>query len=121
MKTFQQTVGGYPQNPDATSNCEYCSIGDTNVFLAGVHAEYSKVWRNFGILWAYVLFNIAGALFFYWLARVPKKAKKEKEELSPEQAAAEERAMERVRTHRSEAAAAEHAEQEKSGTTVAAA
>lgn len=117
MKDFQATVGGYPQNPDATSDCAYCSIGDTNVFLAGVHAEYDKVWRNFGILWAYVVFNVAGALFFYWLARVPKKAKKEKEELSPEQVQAEERAMERVRTHRSEAAAAA-AEQEKGPTTV---
>ncbi|OAG12301.1 putative multidrug resistance ABC transporter [Paraphaeosphaeria sporulosa] len=112
MSTYQQVFGGYAQDPNATSGCQYCSVGDTNVFLASVHAEYSKVWRNFGILWAYVLFNIAGALFFYWLARVPKKAKKEKEELSPQQAEAEERALERVRTNRTARTTEEAEEQQ---------
>lgn len=32
-------------------------------------------WRNFGIMWAFIIFNIFGALFLYWLTRVPKKAK----------------------------------------------
>lgn len=79
VASYRAAFGGYPLNPDATSDCSYCSMGDTNVFLAAVHANYSDAWRNFGILWAYVIFNIAGALFFYWLARVPK-VKKEKEE-----------------------------------------
>jgi ATP-binding cassette subfamily G (WHITE) protein 2 (PDR) len=100
MEPYKALFGGYAQDPNATSGCEYCSMGDTNVFLATVHAEYSKVWRNFGILWAFVLFNIAGALFFYWLARVPKKAKKEEADLNPGQVEAEERALERVRTNR---------------------
>ena len=29
-------------------------------------------------MWAFIIFNIFGALFFYWLIRVPKGAKKEK-------------------------------------------
>lgn len=107
MEAYREASGGYALDPSATTDCQYCAMDDTNVFLAGVHAEYSKVWRNFGILWAYVIFNIAAALFFYWLARVPKKVKKEKEDLSPEQVQAEERALERVRTNRSEAAAAQ--------------
>ncbi|KAF1977467.1 ABC drug exporter AbcA [Bimuria novae-zelandiae CBS 107.79] len=108
MSPYQQAVGGYSANPDATTDCQFCVIGDTNVFLAGVHADYKDAWRNFGLLWVYVGFNIAGALFFYWLARVPKKSRKadkEKVELSPQQEEAEERALERVRTTRSERAA----------------
>jgi ABC-type multidrug transport system permease subunit len=35
-------------------------------------------WRNFGLLFVYVAFNVFGALFLYWLTRVPKKAKKVK-------------------------------------------
>jgi ATP-binding cassette, subfamily G (WHITE), member 2, PDR len=44
-------------------------------------------WRNFGILWVYIIFNICGALFLYWLTRVPKDNKKEKAPAKSEQAA----------------------------------
>ena len=27
-------------------------------------------WRNYGIMWAYVIFNIFAAFGLYWLARV---------------------------------------------------
>ena len=39
---------------------------------------HSNMWRNFGILWAYIIFNIFAALGVYWLARVPKGKKVEK-------------------------------------------
>jgi ABC-type multidrug transport system permease subunit len=78
MSSYQKTYGGYPLDPNSTTDCRYCSIEDTNVFLSSVHANYGDVWRNFGILWVYVIFNIAGALFFYWLARVPKVKKADK-------------------------------------------
>ena len=41
-------------------------------------ARYSVAdrWRNFGIMFAYIIFNVFGALFLYWLTRVPKKSKK---------------------------------------------
>jgi flagellar biosynthesis/type III secretory pathway M-ring protein FliF/YscJ len=39
-------------------------------------------WRNFGLLWVYVVFNIFAAVFFYWLARVPKNKGKEQAEES---------------------------------------
>ncbi|TKA48982.1 hypothetical protein B0A54_01058 [Friedmanniomyces endolithicus] len=53
---------------------------DTNIFLRAVSASYAHVWRDYGILWVYIIVNACGALFFYWLARVPKKAKKAKKE-----------------------------------------
>lgn len=40
--------------------------------------SYSNRWRDFGILFAYIIFNIFMAVFLYWLVRVPKH-KKEKE------------------------------------------
>ncbi|KAE8144241.1 ABC-2 type transporter-domain-containing protein [Aspergillus avenaceus] len=69
-------------NPDATSDCQVCTLSQTDQFLAGVNIKFSQRWRNFGILWVYVVFNIVAAVFLYWLVRVPKKRnlKKEKEE-----------------------------------------
>jgi hypothetical protein len=75
MDNFVKMAGGYVANPNATTDCAFCTISDTNVFLNAVSAKYEDRWRNFGILWVYVIFNIAAALFFYWLGRVPRKSK----------------------------------------------
>ncbi|KAF2130310.1 hypothetical protein P153DRAFT_337953 [Dothidotthia symphoricarpi CBS 119687] len=79
IDAYRNLAGGYMSNPDAMTGCEFCAIGDTNVFLAQLSANYADVWRNFGILWAFVIFNICAALAFYWLVRMPKP-KKEKED-----------------------------------------
>lgn len=71
-------IGGYVQNPDARSMCEYCQLNDTNVFLASVSSKYDERWRNFGIMFVFIAFNIGMALLVYWLARVPKKSLKKK-------------------------------------------
>jgi ABC-type multidrug transport system permease subunit len=68
-------AGGYLQDPDATGNCSYCSLDSTNQFLSAIDASYSQRWRNFGILWVYIVFNAAMAVLLYWLVRVPKKSK----------------------------------------------
>jgi ATP-binding cassette subfamily G (WHITE) protein 2 (PDR) len=73
MKNYMAIAGGYLQNPEAAENCGFCSIADTNAFLAGVGAKYEDRWRNFGIMWAFIIFNIFAALGLYWLVRVPKK------------------------------------------------
>jgi len=77
MEVYKSTMGGYVENELATSNCSFCPISDTNVFLGAVSANYSDVWRNFGIMWVYIVFNIFAACALYWWVRVPK-AKKEK-------------------------------------------
>jgi hypothetical protein len=33
-------------------------------------SDYAQRWRNFGIGWAYIGFNIAGAAFLYYVFRV---------------------------------------------------
>ncbi|KAF2675522.1 hypothetical protein BT63DRAFT_450509 [Microthyrium microscopicum] len=88
MKAWISSAGGYLQNPAATDTCAFCSISDSNTFLAQVNSRYEDRWRNFGIMWAFVIFNIVGALFLYWLARVPKKSARTVEEAAPAKGAA---------------------------------
>jgi len=78
LEPYIATAGGYLTNATkgATSNCQFCTVSDTNIFLASLNSYYSHRWRNFGFMWVYIGFNIAGAVFLYWLVRVPKKAKK---------------------------------------------
>ena len=85
-------AGGYLRDENAESRCEFCPLDNTNQFLAGVNADYGDAWRNFGLLWVYIFFNIAAALVVYWLARMPKKGglfgKKDKD-AKPKKAAPE--------------------------------
>lgn len=73
MESYMANYGGYLTNEDATTDCNYCPVADTNVFLAGVRSNYDDRWRNFGLLWIYVFFNMVAALALYWLVRMPKK------------------------------------------------
>lgn len=75
MDNYIQSSGGYLVYPNAIQDCQFCSANDTNVVLKTLNASYSHRWRNFGIMWAYIIFNVAAALGLYWLARVPKKQK----------------------------------------------
>lgn len=75
MADYISRAGGYLLDPKATSDCSYCKIKDTNIFLSGISSEYNSRWRNFGIMWAFILFNIVAALALYWLVRMPKGKK----------------------------------------------
>ncbi|KAF2178290.1 putative multidrug resistance ABC transporter [Zopfia rhizophila CBS 207.26] len=81
LKPYISVFGGYVQNPSATENCSFCPMGDTNIFLRGVSSNYENAWRNFGLMWVYILFNIFGALVLYWLIRVPKVKKEKADEV----------------------------------------
>ncbi|CCF43689.1 ABC transporter, partial [Colletotrichum higginsianum] len=74
---FAEAAGGRVLNPAAAGDgagsvCEYCPLGTTGDFLARFDIAYGTRWRDLGIVWAYVLFNIAAAMALYWLFRVPK-------------------------------------------------
>lgn len=79
MSTYINTAGGYLTNESATANCEFCTAANTNVYLAQLSSQYSTRWRNFGIMWAFIIFNVFGALALYWYARVPRKQKVQEE------------------------------------------
>ncbi|KAI2627660.1 ABC-2 type transporter-domain-containing protein [Hypoxylon sp. NC1633] len=80
LSNYTLIAGGYLEGgtESRTSDCSFCTIGDSNVYLASAGANYDQRWRNFGIVFAYIIFNVFGALFLYWLTRVPKGKKKEK-------------------------------------------
>lgn len=71
---YIKSAGGYLANGSgqSTSQCAFCPLDSTNTFLAQVASSYSTRWRDFGLLWVFIGFNVILAIFFYWLARVPK-------------------------------------------------
>ncbi|KAL9120898.1 MAG: hypothetical protein Q9187_002546 [Circinaria calcarea] len=79
LQSYMSKAGGRILNPDATQRCQFCPVADTNDYLVTLSSSYALRWRNFGIMWAYIVFNVCGALFLYWLLRVPKKSKGKKE------------------------------------------
>ncbi|ROW08296.1 hypothetical protein VMCG_03196 [Cytospora schulzeri] len=78
MSNYMSVYGGYLTNENATSDCTFCTIKETNAFLASVSSHYDERWRNFGIMFAFIGFNIIASLGVYWLARVPKGKKVKK-------------------------------------------
>ncbi|KAF1820072.1 ATP-binding cassette multidrug transporter [Dissoconium aciculare CBS 342.82] len=79
MQPYMSVAGGYLQDPNNTDMCSYCTYDDTNVFLAQLGISYGDRWRNFGIIWAYIIFNVFAAVALYWLVRMPKGGKKKDE------------------------------------------
>lgn len=75
MSEYIAGQGGYLTNNESTSDCHFCIADNTNTYLRQLSSEYSTRWRNFGIMWAFIVFNVFAALFLYWLARVPRKQK----------------------------------------------
>ncbi|KAJ5753192.1 ABC multidrug transporter C [Penicillium odoratum] len=78
MEPYINLNGGYLKNPNATSDCSFCTMDSTDTFLASVGSYYKDAWRNFGFMWVYIVFNIFMAVFIYWLARVPKGSRNKK-------------------------------------------
>jgi ATP-binding cassette subfamily G (WHITE) protein 2 (PDR) len=75
MAEYIATAGGYLGDEQATGQCNFCQMDSTNQFLKRINANWDTRWRDFGLLWVYVAFNIAGTIFLYWLCRVPRGEK----------------------------------------------
>lgn len=69
---FQAEAGGTVLDPDATGSCAFCPLATTDDFLARFGIYYADRWRNFGLLWVYIVANIGFACALYWLFRVPR-------------------------------------------------
>nr|QFR37216.1 ABC transporter [Cyberlindnera americana] len=65
---------GYILDPSATDSCSLCPMSSTDDFIASLKLNYDNRWRDVGIFIAFIFFNMIMAVFFYWLARVPKKS-----------------------------------------------
>ncbi|KAK3705224.1 hypothetical protein LTR37_013385 [Vermiconidia calcicola] len=90
MAPYLEQAPGYLLNPDATSDCGYCSIQVADTFLAGSNIYWTERWRNFGLVWVYVFFNVFVAVTLYYFVRVypqkktSKTSKSQKSKSSPE-------------------------------------
>lgn len=76
LQEYINEVGGKLLNPEATVQCKFCPVSNTDSILAVMGIYYEDRWRNFAISIVYSLFNVAGALCLYWLFRVPKAARR---------------------------------------------
>ncbi|KAH6949769.1 multidrug resistance protein CDR1 [Ilyonectria sp. MPI-CAGE-AT-0026] len=79
MQSYLDMAGGFVEDASSTDGCRFCAIADTNTFLSGVSISFANRWRNFGLMWVFIIFNVFAAIGLYWLARVPKKSKVKKE------------------------------------------
>lgn len=69
---FADAAGGLLLNPESTDECRYCPLRTTDQFLSRFEIYINDSWRNFGLLWVYILFNVGCAMGLYWLFRMPK-------------------------------------------------
>ncbi|KAL4248575.1 ABC transporter superfamily protein [Abortiporus biennis] len=75
LNPFINNAGGYLTNPDATSACQYCAFATTDQYLlTNFNIQYSHHWRNFGLFWVFIGFNIASIYFFMYVFRIQKTA-----------------------------------------------
>ncbi len=80
LSPYIAQFGGYLLDPDASTGCQYCTFSESNALLKTLSSDYALRWRNFGIMWGYIVFNIVAAIGIYWLVRVPKKPRNAKTE-----------------------------------------
>jgi ATP-binding cassette subfamily G (WHITE) protein 2 (PDR) len=83
---YIQAAGtGYLVSNSSTTECQLCPMSSTNAFLTSISLHYKFRWRNVGIFIAFIVINMIGAVLFYWLARVPKKSSRVKNERGPKE------------------------------------
>ena len=55
---FRIGAPGQLYNPSATTGCQYCPLTSADQFLAASNVYWSQRWRNFGIGFSYLGFNV---------------------------------------------------------------
>jgi ATP-binding cassette subfamily G (WHITE) protein 2 (SNQ2) len=59
-------AGGYVRTA-ASGLCEFCQYANGSEFAASFNVYYSHKWRDYGIFWAYCIFNFAVVFACSWL------------------------------------------------------
>jgi ATP-binding cassette subfamily G (WHITE) protein 2 (PDR) len=72
LTPYAQLAGGRIYNPGAMADCQYCTASNADQFLQSVAISYGTRWRDYGIGFAYIVFNIFMAVFLYYVIRVRK-------------------------------------------------
>ncbi len=47
--------------------CEFCQYANGDEFAAGFNVYYSTKWRDYGVVWAFCIFNFVVVFFCSWL------------------------------------------------------
>jgi len=56
--SFVENFGGYLQNTNATSSCQYCQYKVGDEYYSGLNMSFGNRWRDLGIVFAYAIFNV---------------------------------------------------------------
>ncbi|RDA88599.1 hypothetical protein CP532_5866 [Ophiocordyceps camponoti-leonardi (nom. inval.)] len=67
---FRGGAQGRLADPDSLSECRYCAFSSADQVLAGSWIYWDQRWRNYGIGWAYIVFDILVAVMLYYLFRL---------------------------------------------------
>ncbi|CAG1980250.1 unnamed protein product [Fusarium graminearum] len=67
---LEQGASGTLLNPDATTNCSYCSLVSADQVLARSEMYYSDRWMDWGLGFAYIAFNVFATFLLYSLSRL---------------------------------------------------
>ncbi|SCW03574.1 LAFE_0G13476g1_1 [Lachancea fermentati] len=70
LETYISNNSGYLSNPSATANCEYCPYSVQDQVVEQFNVKWAYRWRNFGFLWAYIIFNFFAMLVCYYYMRI---------------------------------------------------
>ncbi|KAJ7170941.1 pleiotropic drug resistance ABC transporter [Mycena crocata] len=71
MGPYISSAGGYLINENATSACQFCSTATTDQFLeASFNIFYSNHWRDAGLMFAYIGFNIVALYALTYFFRI---------------------------------------------------
>lgn len=64
--SFAQQTGGYVETLQ-DGNCGFCQYASGDAFAASFNVFPRYIWRDFGIMWAYIFFNFAVVFVCTWL------------------------------------------------------
>ncbi|KAJ6151902.1 hypothetical protein N7497_006221 [Penicillium chrysogenum] len=64
--SFAEKAGGYVRDA-GNGMCSFCQYSTGNQYAKSLNVFYSHKWRDYGILWVYIIFNFALVFAFSWL------------------------------------------------------
>jgi len=65
-EAFIAQAGGYVQN-GSNGLCEFCQYANGDEFARGFNVYYDHKWMDYGVFWAYCVFNFMVVFFGSWL------------------------------------------------------
>ncbi|KAJ5658224.1 uncharacterized protein N7484_001873 [Penicillium longicatenatum] len=72
LAKYVSMAGGRVLNAETAvsgEDCLFCAVTDTNTTLQGMHIDVRTRWRDLGLLAVFVVVNIFGVFFFYWVTK----------------------------------------------------